>query len=80
MNVSIHFVETIFFTFFHCLFFAITEVETLKGMLLQQDRRGTDRHRQVDSPSDDLKLAKQEAAQAQESLKVTKGSYVQMLC
>ncbi|XP_074503155.1 kinesin-like protein KIF20B isoform X2 [Sebastes fasciatus] len=47
-----------------------SEVETLKGMLLQQDRRGTDRHRQVDSPSDDLKLAKQEAAQAQESLKL----------
>ncbi|XP_042358648.1 kinesin-like protein KIF20B isoform X2 [Plectropomus leopardus] len=47
-----------------------SEVETLKGMLLQQDRRGNDTQRQVDSPSDDLKLAKLEAAQAQESLKL----------
>ncbi|XP_059215489.1 kinesin-like protein KIF20B [Centropristis striata] len=47
-----------------------SEVEKLKGMLLQQDHRGNDTQRQIDSPSDDLKLAKQEAAQAQESLKL----------
>ncbi|XP_070772238.1 kinesin-like protein KIF20B [Enoplosus armatus] len=45
------------------------EVEKLKGMLLQQNR-GNHMHRQVDSPSDDLKLAKQEAAQVQESFKL----------
>ncbi|XP_044070074.1 kinesin-like protein KIF20B isoform X2 [Siniperca chuatsi] len=45
-----------------------SEVEKLKGMLLQQNR-GNNTHRQVDSP-DDLKLAKQEAAQVQESLKL----------
>uniref|UniRef100_A0A3B4TKT5 Kinesin family member 20Ba n=1 Tax=Seriola dumerili TaxID=41447 RepID=A0A3B4TKT5_SERDU len=45
------------------------EVEKLKGMLLQQDR-GNNTHRPLDSQSDDLKLAKQEAARAQESLKL----------
>ncbi|KAF1375404.1 hypothetical protein PFLUV_G00219780 [Perca fluviatilis] len=47
-----------------------SEVEKLKGMLLKQDRRGNGTHPFVDSPSDDLKLAKQETAQAQESLKL----------
>ncbi|XP_078129044.1 kinesin-like protein KIF20B isoform X2 [Sander vitreus] len=47
-----------------------SEVEKLKGMLLKQDRRGNDTHTFVDSPSDDLKLAKRETAQAQESLKL----------
>ncbi|KAM9345101.1 kinesin-like protein KIF20B [Symphorus nematophorus] len=46
-----------------------SEVETLKGMLLQQSR-GNNTHRQADSPSDDLKVAKQEASQAQESLRL----------
>ncbi|XP_023258271.1 kinesin-like protein KIF20B, partial [Seriola lalandi dorsalis] len=45
------------------------EVEKLKGMLLQQDR-GNNTHRPLDSQSDDLKLARQEAARAQESLKL----------
>ncbi|KAK9541299.1 hypothetical protein VZT92_001355 [Zoarces viviparus] len=45
-----------------------SEVEKLKGMLLQQDRRGNNTHLHMDSQSDDLKLAKQETAQAQESL------------
>ncbi|XP_056291149.1 kinesin-like protein KIF20B isoform X1 [Pseudoliparis swirei] len=47
-----------------------SEVEKLKGMLLQQDRRGNGSQLQVGSPSDDLKLAKQGAARAQESLKL----------
>ncbi|XP_031171869.2 kinesin-like protein KIF20B isoform X2 [Sander lucioperca] len=47
-----------------------SEVEKLKGMLLKQDRRGNDTRTFVDSPSDDLKLAKRETAQAQESLKL----------
>ncbi|XP_054456474.1 kinesin-like protein KIF20B isoform X2 [Anoplopoma fimbria] len=47
-----------------------SEVEKLKAMLLQQDRRGKDTHNQVDGQSDDIKLAKQETAQAQESLKL----------
>lgn len=47
-------------------------------MLLQQDC-GNATHRQVNSPSEDLKLAKEEVAQAQESLKVMRGSYFQML-
>ncbi|XP_034753994.1 kinesin-like protein KIF20B isoform X2 [Etheostoma cragini] len=47
-----------------------SELEKLKGMLLKQDRRGKDTHSFVDSPSDDLKLAKQETAQTQESLKL----------
>ncbi|XP_039995193.1 kinesin-like protein KIF20B isoform X2 [Xiphias gladius] len=45
------------------------EVEKLKGVLLHQDP-GNDTRHLVLSPSDDLKLAKQEAAQAQESLKL----------
>ncbi|XP_027131335.1 kinesin-like protein KIF20B isoform X4 [Larimichthys crocea] len=45
------------------------EVDKLKAMLLQQDRGNNTRH-QVDDPSDELKAAKQEAAQAQESLKL----------
>lgn len=57
----------------NCLLLTVSEVEKLKGMLLQQDC-GNQTHRQVDSPSDDLKVARQEAAQAQESLKVMKGS------
>jgi len=61
------------------LAFTITEVEKLKGMLLQQDRRGNGSQLQVGSPSDDLKLAKQGAARAQESLKVIPGSHFQML-
>jgi len=44
-------------------------VEKLKGLLLLQDR-GNDTRRHVDSQSDDLKLAKEQAAQAEESLKV----------
>lgn len=44
----------------------VSEVEKLKGILLQQDRGD----HQVDNPSHELKVAKQEAAQAQESLKV----------
>ncbi|TDH01613.1 hypothetical protein EPR50_G00182040 [Perca flavescens] len=47
-----------------------SEVEKLKVMFLKQDRRGNCTHPFVDSPSDDLKLAKQETAQAQESLKL----------
>ncbi|XP_077960906.1 kinesin-like protein KIF20B isoform X2 [Gasterosteus aculeatus] len=47
-----------------------SEVEKLKGILLQQDRRGNATHLEVDTPSDDLKLAKQETAQVQESLKL----------
>ncbi|XP_029306118.1 kinesin-like protein KIF20B [Cottoperca gobio] len=47
-----------------------SEVEKLKGMLLLQDRRGNDAHRPADSPSHDLTAAKQEAAQAQERLKL----------
>ncbi|GAA6235615.1 kinesin-like protein KIF20B [Lates japonicus] len=46
-----------------------SEVEKLKGMLLQQDR-GNNMHRQDVGSSDDLKLAKQEAAQAQDRLKL----------
>ncbi|XP_068575575.1 kinesin-like protein KIF20B [Cebidichthys violaceus] len=47
-----------------------SEVGKLKGMLLQQDRRGSVTHLHVDSQSDDLKLAKHETAKAQESLKL----------
>ncbi|XP_037322202.2 kinesin-like protein KIF20B isoform X2 [Pungitius pungitius] len=47
-----------------------SEVEKLKGILLQQDRRGNATHFEVDTPSDALKLAKQETAQVQESLKL----------
>lgn len=39
---------------------------------MQQDSGNTSRH-QVDNPSDELRLAKQEATQAQESLKVMEG-------
>ncbi|XP_047458558.1 kinesin-like protein KIF20B isoform X2 [Mugil cephalus] len=46
-----------------------SEVEKLKGMLLQQDG-GNKTHRLVDSPSDELKAAKKESARAQESLKM----------
>ncbi|XP_032397384.1 kinesin-like protein KIF20B isoform X2 [Etheostoma spectabile] len=52
-----------------------SEVEKLKGMLLKQDRRGKETHSFVDSPSDDLKLAKQETAQAQDSLKLCAEKY-----
>ncbi|XP_070697167.1 kinesin-like protein KIF20B [Pempheris klunzingeri] len=45
------------------------EVEKLKGLLLHQDH-GNSTHCQVSSPSDDVNLAKQEAAKAQESLKL----------
>lgn len=41
-------------------------------MLLQQDH-GNNTHHQVHSPSDDLKLAKEAAAQSLESLKVMVG-------
>lgn len=54
---------------FFFLVLTISEVEKLKAILLQQDR-GNNTHCQVNSQSDDLKLAKQEAVQAQESLKV----------
>nr|XP_046257693.1 kinesin-like protein KIF20B isoform X2 [Scatophagus argus] len=47
-----------------------SEVEKLKGMLLQQDR-GNNTQQHVDIQSDDLKLAREEAAQAQESLKLS---------
>ncbi|XP_041646285.1 kinesin-like protein KIF20B [Cheilinus undulatus] len=46
-----------------------SEVQKLKGMLLQQNS-GNSAHHQMDSPSDEVKQAKQEAAQAQESLKL----------
>ncbi|XP_071336035.1 kinesin-like protein KIF20B [Trachinotus anak] len=46
-----------------------SELEKVKGMLLQQDC-GNNTHRPLDGQSDDLKLAKQEAARAQESLKL----------
>ncbi|XP_067466947.1 kinesin-like protein KIF20B isoform X2 [Thunnus thynnus] len=45
------------------------EVEKLRGVFLQQDR-GNNPLCQTDNPSDDLKAAKREAAQAQESLKL----------
>ncbi|XP_042288675.1 kinesin-like protein KIF20B isoform X1 [Thunnus maccoyii] len=45
------------------------EVEKLRGAFLQQDR-GNNPLYQTDNPSDDLKAAKREAAQAQESLKL----------
>lgn len=51
----------------------VSEVEKLKAILLQQDCGGHT-HPQVDNPSHDLKVARQEAALAQESLKVMKGS------
>ncbi|XP_068424378.1 kinesin-like protein KIF20B isoform X2 [Clinocottus analis] len=47
-----------------------SEVEKLKGLLLQQDRRGNGARLQVEGPSDDLNLAKQESDRAQESLKL----------
>ncbi|XP_068184447.1 kinesin-like protein KIF20B isoform X2 [Antennarius striatus] len=43
-----------------------SEVETLKGMLLQQDRG----HHQADSQSDDLKEDRMEAARVQETLRL----------
>ncbi|XP_073337533.1 kinesin-like protein KIF20B isoform X2 [Pagrus major] len=46
-----------------------SEVDNLKGMLLQQNR-SNNTHLQVDNPSDDLKAARREAAQAQDSLKL----------
>ncbi|KAM8860002.1 kinesin-like protein KIF20B isoform 2-T2 [Spinachia spinachia] len=46
-----------------------SEVEKLKGILLQQDRRGNATQLEVDTASD-VKLAKQETAQVQESLKL----------
>ncbi|KAG7231834.1 hypothetical protein INR49_010280 [Caranx melampygus] len=46
-----------------------SEVDKLKALLLQQDR-GHSSTCAVDGQSDDLKLAKQEAARAQESLKL----------
>ncbi|XP_035802508.2 kinesin-like protein KIF20B isoform X2 [Amphiprion ocellaris] len=45
------------------------EVERLKAVLLKQDC-GSETDRLVDHPSDDVKLAKEEAARAQESLKL----------
>ena len=48
-------------------------MDNLKGMLLQQNR-ANNTPLQVDNPSDDLKVARQEAAQAQDSLKVMKQS------
>lgn len=45
----------------------------MKGMLLQQNR-ANNTHLQVDNPSDELKVVRQEAAQAQDSLKVMKQS------
>ncbi|XP_053189542.1 kinesin-like protein KIF20B [Scomber japonicus] len=47
-----------------------SEVEKLKGKFLQQDH-GNASLCQTENPSHDLKLAKQEAAQAQESLKLS---------
>uniref|UniRef100_A0A8C4GGY7 Kinesin-like protein KIF20B n=2 Tax=Dicentrarchus labrax TaxID=13489 RepID=A0A8C4GGY7_DICLA len=47
-----------------------SEVAKLKGMLLQQDR-GSNTHCQINSQSDDLKVARQEVAKAQESLKLS---------
>ncbi|KAM9847987.1 kinesin-like protein KIF20B [Aulostomus maculatus] len=47
-----------------------SEVENLKGLLLQQNRLNSANH-QIDIPSDELKLAKKEAVQAQESLKLS---------
>ncbi|XP_030296755.1 kinesin-like protein KIF20B isoform X2 [Sparus aurata] len=46
-----------------------SEVDNLKGMLLQQNR-ANNTHLQVDNPSDELKVVRQEAAQAQDSLKL----------
>ncbi|KAM7385210.1 hypothetical protein PAMP_001304 [Pampus punctatissimus] len=46
-----------------------SEVEKLRGMFLQQDH-GNSTHYQTENPSDDIKQAKQEAVQAQESLKL----------
>ncbi|XP_026165629.1 kinesin-like protein KIF20B [Mastacembelus armatus] len=46
-----------------------SEVEKLKGMSLQQ-HSGGDAHSRAHGPSDDLTLAQQEAARAQESLKL----------
>lgn len=51
----------------------ISEVDNLKGMLLQQNR-ANNTHLQVENPSDELKVVRQEAAQAQDSLKVMKQS------
>ncbi|XP_033996939.1 kinesin-like protein KIF20B [Trematomus bernacchii] len=47
-----------------------SEVEKLKGMLLQQDRRGNDANDQTTGQSDDLKQAIQEVAQSQERFKL----------
>ncbi|KAJ4922158.1 hypothetical protein JOQ06_021739, partial [Pogonophryne albipinna] len=47
-----------------------SEVEKLRGMLLQQDRRGNDPNDPTTGQSDDLKRAKQEVAQSQERFKL----------
>ncbi|KAK5908937.1 hypothetical protein CgunFtcFv8_016953 [Champsocephalus gunnari] len=47
-----------------------SEVEKLRGMLLQQDRRGNDTNDPTTGQSDDLKRAKQEVAQSQERFKL----------
>ncbi|XP_071061714.1 kinesin-like protein KIF20B [Pseudochaenichthys georgianus] len=47
-----------------------SEVEKLRGMLLQQDRRGNDTNNPTTGQSDDLKRAKQEVAQSQERFKL----------
>lgn len=49
--------------------FCVSEVDKLKGMILQQNH-GNDTHQRVANPSEDLSLAKEAASQAQESLKV----------
>ena len=48
-------------------------MEKLKAMLLQRDG-GADAHCRVDSSSHDVRQAEQEAAQAQENLKVMNGN------
>ncbi|XP_026045704.1 kinesin-like protein KIF20B isoform X6 [Astatotilapia calliptera] len=49
-----------------------SEVEKLKEMLLQQQGSGNNTHQQLsNSQSDDLKRAKQEAAEAQDSVKIS---------
>lgn len=51
------------------IFLTFSEVEKLKGMLSEQDG-GNNTGCQAESLSHDLKTARQEAAQAQENLKV----------
>ncbi|CAK6983997.1 kinesin-like protein KIF20B, partial [Scomber scombrus] len=48
----------------------ISEVEKLKGKFLQQDRGNASLLCHTENPSDDVKVANQEAAQAQERLKL----------